>query len=332
MPASDSVPAKLSTVATFPTHYFLENLAVRGDNSILVTAFNHNELWYIPAPIVGELVVPRLVHTFDPPPLSLVEAEPDLFYICTCNYLTTHESFLQRLDLRGWTPGTPVKPEVVLEFPEPRRGLNGSCLVAPVVMLVADSFAGLVWRVDLPREGSKATARVWLKHDSMSDEPATPKPKLPGIKQPGVNGLRFAPRAGYLYYTSTIRELFMRVRVDPTTQDPIGEPEFVAGGAMSDDFCIDESAGVAYLATHRENTILRVSLQPGENRAGGQVVAGHPFDDQLIGPSSGVWGRSPGDDGRVAYFTTDGGHTSPPSDGIVRPAKLLRVNLPAVVR
>jgi hypothetical protein len=28
---------KLSTVATFPRNYFLENLAVRSDNSVLVT-------------------------------------------------------------------------------------------------------------------------------------------------------------------------------------------------------------------------------------------------------------------------------------------------------
>ena len=29
----------LTTVATFPKNYFLENLAVRADNSVLVTAF-----------------------------------------------------------------------------------------------------------------------------------------------------------------------------------------------------------------------------------------------------------------------------------------------------
>jgi hypothetical protein len=43
----------------------------------------------------------------------------------------------------------------------------------------------------------------------------------------------------------------MRVRVDENTHYPAGEPEFVAGGMMGDDFCIDENAGVAYVATHR---------------------------------------------------------------------------------
>ena len=185
MPVSETAPARLSTVASFPTHYFLENLAVRADNSVLVTAFNHNELWYVPASTSGEPVEPRLMHTFDPPALSLVEVEPDLFYVCTCNYFTTHESFLQRLDLRGWTPGLPIHPEVVIEFPEPRRGLNGSCLVAPAVMLVADSFAGLIWRVDLPGDVGQIAARPWLKHDSMSDEPETPRPTAAGRQAAG---------------------------------------------------------------------------------------------------------------------------------------------------
>jgi len=61
-------------------------------------------------------------------------------------------------------------------------------------------------------------------------------------------------------------------------------------------------------------------------------VAGEPFDEQLVGPSSAAWGRQPGDYGRVAYVTTDGGLIAPPTDDIVRPARLLRAELPAVGR
>ena len=42
--------AKLEVVAELPEGYFLENLAVRAYRSILVSAMNKNELWYIPAP------------------------------------------------------------------------------------------------------------------------------------------------------------------------------------------------------------------------------------------------------------------------------------------
>jgi len=58
-------------------------------------------------------------------------------------------------------------------------------------------------------------------------------------------------------------------------------------------------------------------------------VAGEPFDEQLVGPSSAAWGRRPGDYGRIAYVTTDGGLVAPPTDDIVRPARLLRAELPA---
>jgi hypothetical protein len=60
---------------------------------------------------------------------------------------------------------------------------------------------------------------------------------------PGVTAVRYAPKTDYLYYTSTMKELFMRVRIDPKTHESAGEPEFVAGGRMADDFCIDENAG-----------------------------------------------------------------------------------------
>jgi hypothetical protein len=63
-------------------------------------------------------------------------------------------------------------------------------------------------------------------------------------------------------------------------------------------------------------------------RHGSEVrhIAGDPFDEVLVGPSSAAWGRSPGDHGRVAYVTTDGGTTAPP-EGIIRKAALLRVEL-----
>ncbi len=312
--------AKLTTIACFPKHYFLENLAVRSDGSILVTAMNKKELWYIPPTKAEVPVEPILMHTFALPALSLVEVEPDFFYLCTSDVYETHQSNLQRLDLRGWTPGKSLDPEIVLDFPDPVRALNGSCLIAPTVMIIADSGAGLFWRVDLPTDGGKPTARVWLKHDSMAFNPHSPlKPP-----QPGLNGVRYASRSNMLYYTTTSQKLFMRMRVDPDTHEPAAAPELVAEGRMFDDFCIDEDAGVGYVTTHRENTIDRVSLEPSENSVR-HSMAGDPFTEQLIGPSSGAWGRGAGEYGRVAYFTTDGGTTSPPPDGIVRTAKVLRV-------
>ena len=327
MQTRETSRAKLTAVAVFPPNSFLENPAVRADGSILVTEILQHQLWYVPPPAEGVPAEPVPVHTFDQFTMGIVEAGPDVFYVNTSDPFTTHRSFLHRLDLRHWDPGEPARAETVLEFPGRAGGLNGSCLLAPDVMVLADSLAGLIWRVDLPAGGGPATARVWLEHDSLAADPGG-APVL-GVMphQPGVNGVRYAARTGCLYYTSTGQQLFMRVPVHPGTHDPAGAPEFVAGGTMADDFCLDEDAGVAYVTTHRHNTIDRVPLQPGGSGTR-QIVAGDPFDEQLAGPSSAAWGRRPGDCGRVAYVTSDGGLVAPPADGIVRRAKLLRAELP----
>jgi sugar lactone lactonase YvrE len=99
-------------------------------------------------------------------------------------------------------------------------------------------------------------------------------------EQPGVNGVRFAEKTSYLYYTCTVLKLFMRVQVDRETRAPIGVPEYLGGGKMMDDFCLDEDRGIAYVTTHRENTIDRMPLAPN-SPVPVVSVAGDPFDHEL---------------------------------------------------
>ena len=317
MSTNKAPQARITTIAEFPPGYFLENLVVREDGSVLVTEVNHRELWYVP-PSDGHVPVePVHLHTFEQPTVGIVEVEPDVVLVCSTNLYTTHESYLHRFDFRDWSPGAPIEPQLAFEFPKAARGPNGICLFAPGVILAADCFAGLIWRIELHGEPQ---ARVWLKHPSMGYYPGKLKPE-----QPGVNGVHYAARSQHLYYTATANKLFMRVAVDPATLEPAGEPELVVAGRMGDDFCIDENAGVIYLATHRQNTIDIVSMDPGLNSGFTQSVAGDPFTYDLIGPSAGAWGRGLGDYGRRAFFLMDGGTASPPPDGVRRPAKLLRV-------
>lgn len=313
--------AKISTVAEFPKEYFLESLAVRSDNSVLVQVNNKKELWYVPPAEEGQKVEPVHLHTYPENAAGIVEVEPDVFLLLSGNVYTTHESFLHRLDLRHWKAGTPIAPEIICQFPERARGVNGACLLTPGVLLVADCFAGLIWRVDFHDDGRSPSFRVWLEHESMGYFPGKMKPE-----QPGVNGVRYAAKTNFLYYTATAKKLFMRVRVDPGTLEAIGSPELVVAGRMGDDFVIDEDAQVIYLTTHRQNTIDVVSMDPGLNSGFTQCVAGDPYNEELTGPSAGAWRRGPSDLGKVAYFMTDGGTASPPPQGPT-PAKLLRVEL-----
>jgi hypothetical protein len=129
-----------------------------------------------------------------------------------------------------------------------------------------------------------------------------------------------------LYLTTTAQTIFCRIQVDPETLDPAGDPKDVTKRWMwGDDLIIDEDAGLAYVATHRQNTIERITLESGVR----QNVAGEPLNLDMIGPTAGAWGRDTGDAGRVAYFSTDGGIKNPLS-GVVRESKVLRVEFPVV--
>jgi hypothetical protein len=317
-----AAPANISTIASFPRHFFLENLAVRADGSILVTVLNHKQLWYVPVPTGGQSVTPVLLHTFDHIATGIAETDPDIFYVSTALQGT-----LERFDMRGWVPGTPIQPTRVLTFDQP-AGLNGSCAIALRVLLLADSLAGLIWRVDLADDGLSATASVWLRDLSMAPDPDNGLISPLG-PQPGINGIRYAARTNAVYYTCTARKLFARVAVDPARYTALGRPEVIAADIAADDFCLDENAGVAYLTTHTGNTIVRVPIGSGTGGATHSVVAGDPFTEQLVGPSSAAWARGPADYGRIAYVTTDGGHTAieyqrPGADGVIRPALVVR--------
>lgn len=325
MPIAPLPAVALTPVAYFPEKYFLENLAVRADGSILITTVLQKELWYVPGPDPRAEVPPVLVHAFGNGVMGIVEAEPEVFIICLTEGYTTHESHLARIDLNGWKPGDPISPEIIYTFDDRVRALNGACLLGPGVMAIADCFAspGQIWRVDLADGARSATARIWLADPTMAWDPDSEVAPPP---QPGVNGVRYGARIGYLYYTSTAQQVFMRVPVDPATLDPAGGAQFVAAIDKADDFCLDEDAGFTYVTRHRGNTLDRVPLEPGH---GSEVrhIAGDPFDPVLAGPSSAVWGRRPGEAGRVFYVTTDGGRTAPPPDGIIRKSALLRAEL-----
>ena len=328
MPISDPARIQLTTVAEFPKHYFLENLAVREDGSLLVTVLNKSELWYVPPPVAELPVKPLLICRFDQLPMGIAEVEPDIFCVSTIGDAT-----VERFDMRGWAPGQPVRRKTVVKFANPDARLNGCCLIAPGVLAVADCAEGLIWRVDLTPDGESGTECVWLQHPSMAPDRDLPEiPLTPTIKIPflGINGIRFAPESNRVYYTSTSGAHLMRVAVDPASNGPAGEPELVASGVHAvDDFCVDEQGGVAYLCTHIDHTIHRVPLAPSEPVVAHSIVLGSPFDPELVGPASLVWGRGPFDQGHTAYLSTDGGHVKPAPDGIIRASLITRLQITA---
>jgi hypothetical protein len=315
--------ASLTTVAKLPAGSFIENLAVRQDGSILFTEETQHELWLVPAATAGAHLHTIPLHTFGQRPMGIAETQPNVFYVAAMNLKSLHSGYLYRVDLRGWRPGLPVPVHTVLHFPIEALFLDGMCAVTRNVLLVADAGGGAIWRVDLAADGLSGKTRRWLKDPSMALERNS---HVKGV--PGVNGVRYDAKTRFVYYTSTGQKLFMQERVDPVTLNPVGAPQVVASGSMWDDFAIDVRANVAYLTTHRQNSIERVPLDPRTGQLLKTTVAGLPLDARLVGPSSFAWGRGPGNYGVVGYATTDGGTTAPPPGLGKTPARVVQLVLP----
>ena len=309
--------AKVQPVASFKPGTFLENIIVRYDGSILVTAITPQVLYYL-APPGSDEVVPQVLCTFDAPVMGIVEAGSDIFYISTIGFQRGGNNVLWKLDMNSYKTSHPPKPNPVLTFPENSRVLNGSAALSENAILCADSWADLIWRVDIPSDGGQCSARVWREHKMLAH---SHDPKKHDV--PGVNGLKYNSKTCSLYFTTTAQTIFGRIRVDPNTFDPVGDVEEVTDRWMwADDLIIDDEGRFAYVTTHRQNTIERICLETGMR----SCIAGNPIHLDLIGPTAGSWSRRPGEVGKVAYFSTDGGIKNP-LDGVVRESKVLRVEL-----
>src|SRR5258708_33890610 len=95
-----TAPANITTIARFPEHFFLENLAVRADGSILVTVLNRKQLWYVPAPTGGPPVTPVLVPTFEGLAMGVVATKPDTFSVPAAG-----QTAPAPLGVRAYAPG-----------------------------------------------------------------------------------------------------------------------------------------------------------------------------------------------------------------------------------
>jgi hypothetical protein len=162
--------AEITTIANFPEGLVLENLAVRADGSVLVCAVNTRQVWYVPAPTEGLPVQPILMHIFDDGQLtmSFVEARPDIFYVVTYGDAT-----LQRIDLRGWTPGAPVSPIKVLDIED---GGEQGRLVPEVCDTPARSATKSIGVAAIPRSRKRSYAASRIA-SSLARSRGRPRPR-----------------------------------------------------------------------------------------------------------------------------------------------------------
>ncbi len=159
---------------------------------------------------------------------------------------------------------------------------NGITLLPDGDFLVADAYAGKLYRIDTETE----TVSVWL------DNPELLAPVTPGL--PGANGVQVYENAVYV----TVSDYQTVVRIPILEDGSAGETVIHAEGIAGDDFSID-TEGNLYVTTHPFNTVTKVFSD-------GSMETIATADQNIIGSTATVFGNQPGDETSL-YVVNDGG-------------------------
>lgn len=297
-----------------------ENLAIRSNGQILATStfpnasiYQIDPLGILPDTIIYE--IPNITSTN-----GIAEGKPDVFYVASGDISikspqsTTPSSYsITEIDVRGVSVlpnGTLTKKPAakrVASLPEAAL-LNGVAFADPTSdnLLVADSFRGLIWNVNV----SSGDVGITL------NDTTTRGPSTTGSGVTGINGIKV--HNGTVYWTNTGASSMYKAPIDEEGNLAAGAaPSLVTSNLTCDDLVLD-CEGNAYVASPFD-LITKVS-PTGEK----EVIAGmfNSTASPLIGPTAIRFGRLPSDRWSI-YITTDAGLPSvavvvPGSAGVSR--------------
>jgi len=194
------VPAK--SVAQFPVNTFLENLEIASDGSIFIT--NHEVGKVVKLGINGELSI-------------YAKLEGKVTGIALISE--------DRLIVNGWDsegiPFVAILQDGSLEsFQTIPDGMfpNGITRLESNTFLMADSYRGVIWSVDV----EKLSVEIWLEHPLLASDDSS-------SSFHAVNGLKIFDHV--LYASNTQRMLMLRIPLNTNLQ-PL-EPEIYLENAVS---------------------------------------------------------------------------------------------------
>ena len=282
---SDLVPAEV--VATWPVGTFLENIAALPDGGFVISAHSERQLLHCTSrgehrPLATP-PLPTMGLVVDGERVFVVAGEPGtapgvLFEVGPDGRVQERLTLPGNVFLNGFTPGHAGRAYTV------------------------DSVRGEVIAVDL----RAFTARVVLADELLAKCSAEPM-------VPGANGIKADDTS--LWITNTDRALLLRA--DLHADGSVGPLAVVAEHLRGDDLALDVE-GNAYIATHLENTLVR--LRPDGER---HVLAGP--EQGMAGSTSCAFGTASGDVSSLFVLTTGG--VIQPYRGVPQPAKLVRLEV-----
>ncbi|KAL7628410.1 hypothetical protein AAE478_002612 [Parahypoxylon ruwenzoriense] len=309
---STGLPAR--TIFQFSqTGTWLENIAVRPNGDLVMTMLTPSaSLWTLRQPYSLRPEAAQL-HEFAGATglVGVAETRPDTFVVLAARFEGAGEpapgSFaVWEISLRN---GTAVRK--VIDFAEAQLA-NGIAAVPGCgggnnndVVLIGDSFAGSLWRLDTRTGAYERVLQV-----AQMAAPSGAEHSL------GINGVKV--RDGFVYWSNSARASIYRTRITSGGYPvPSAAVETVAAldSPFVDDFAFD-AQGLLWAATNADNRVVVV-------RADGsyETAVGGAAEDAVAGDAAVAFGRTPRDR-ETLYVVTSG--TLP--NNRTEPAKVVAVD------
>ena len=207
--SNDSHPLSVETVYNFPNGTWIENLAIRSNGQIIATEDTPKPRVYQIDPFGSHQ--PILLHEFSETAsiLGVVEATPDVFYVCSANYSSPKlqgygEAYIFEIDLRNFDPQKPESAQIktLAALPD-AKALDGLAYLGDEskLLLVTDFLMGAIWSVNIE------TGEVSLPINNNYTQPSG------GF---GANGIKV--RDSEVYFTDSQQQTLVKVTVDARGQ------------------------------------------------------------------------------------------------------------------
>jgi hypothetical protein len=279
------VPAQ--TIAEFSVNTFLESIVVTSDNTLFITSHYEGKVFRIGSdavPVTHATVAGKATGLAIAPDGSLLLSGWDEQNTCVV-----------------WQISDQGEATVLVSLPD-ALFLNGLTRLAEQLYLIADSYRGAIWELNV----AQASVRIWLEHPLLARADAEN-----GV--PAVNGLKIFDRV--LYASNTQNAQIVKIPIQPDHQP--GQPHVFVERANIDDFAFDR-AGNLYGTTHVFNSVVKITPDK-------QITTIAQAEQGMAGTTAVAFGRSERDRTHL-YVTTNGGMSFPPPTG-VEPGKVVRLDV-----
>ncbi|MCP9837523.1 gluconolactonase [Cyanobium sp. N.Huapi 1H5] len=274
-------------VAEFPPGTFLESIAVSTDGTLFVSSHLDGKVLRMGTdgvPVVHAAIAGKATG------LALTPAGDLLLTAWDADGLPVVYS----ISPQGAATLLATMPEAIF--------LNGLTPLSPSTYLMADSYRGAIWHLNL----ADRSVGLWLEHPLLAR-------RSEDREFPAVNGLKI--HGQMLYASNTERMQLIQIPIQPNGQP--GEPEIFFEPVNLDDFAFDRE-GNLYGTTHIYNSVVKITPDR-------RITIIAEAEQGMAGSTALAFGAGAGDHTSL-YVVTNGGLSFPLPSGL-ESARVVRLDI-----